>query len=101
MLPITQRYQLPSHEIEVTLSSRAFRILSWLALVSAVLVGVYSCSGYVMVGSFSVSNPENLESYRRAAQVYLVLMGISLTVGIVAAIVLVRGAWGRVRADAT
>jgi hypothetical protein len=82
-------------------SSRAFRIFSWLALVSAVLVGFYSCSGYVMVGSFSVSNPENLESYRRASQVYLVLMGMSLTVGIAAAVVLVRGARGRARADAT
>jgi hypothetical protein len=43
----------------------------------APLIAAYSCSGYVMLGSFSVSNPEHLASYQRAAWVYLALIAAS------------------------
>jgi hypothetical protein len=44
-----------------------------------------------MVGSFTVSNPERLASYRTAAWVYLGLMTTALVTAAGAAVYLVRG----------
>ena len=60
-------------------------------LLAASLASLAFCSsGYAMAGSFTVSNPEELAHWRRVAEVYLGLCGLSL-VGIgVALAVLVR-----------
>lgn len=73
------------------MTRRAARRLAWGTITTAILVAGYSCSGYVMVGSFSVSNPERLAEYRRAAWIYIALMVASLLAVIVASVVLARG----------
>jgi phosphotransferase system glucose/maltose/N-acetylglucosamine-specific IIC component len=62
----------------------------WVTLVGAVFVLAYSFVGYLMVGSFAVSNPERLASYQTGAWVYLGLMTTALVTVIGAAVYLVR-----------
>jgi hypothetical protein len=58
---------------------------------------LFCCSGVIMAGSFSVSNPESLQHWRRLAYIYLGLCGLSLVGITIAGVVL----WRRTRERAT
>jgi membrane protein DedA with SNARE-associated domain len=42
----------------------------WLLLAASLLGAAYSASGYVMAGSFTVSNPERLVHWQRVGTLY-------------------------------
>ena len=59
----------------------------YMLLLGLSLLSLAFCfSGYVMAGSFTVSNPEALAHWQHVAEVYLGLSGLSL-VGIATAVV--------------
>jgi hypothetical protein len=72
--------------------SRRVRLLTWLALVSAILLGAYSCSGYVMLASMSGADPERLASEQRTAWIFLALTGGSLVAAVAMIVILIRQA---------
>ncbi len=68
-----------------------FVLLAILAIAGA----LFSCSGVVMAGMFTVSNPEQLEHWRRVAYSYLGTLGFALLLLIVASGALWRRRRGR------
>lgn len=69
------------------------RWLPWLLAATGLASLVYCFLGYSMVASFSVSNPERMAQWERAAIVYLCLMGVALAVLVAAVAILVRAWW--------
>lgn len=59
-------------------------------LVGALLAAGYSISVYAMAASFSVSNPEHLEYWRRTASVYGASALGCLVLAVVGAVLLIR-----------
>jgi hypothetical protein len=66
------------------------RLLAWLTIAAAVVVSGFSCSGYLMVGSFSVAQPERLASYQQSAWIYIAMRAASAVAALIAALFLAR-----------
>jgi uncharacterized membrane protein YjfL (UPF0719 family) len=73
------------------------RRIAWATIALSILLVLYCYSGIVMVGSFSVSNPERIENYQLAAKIYTGLIACGLLTIVGAGIYLVRS--GAVNAD--
>jgi hypothetical protein len=63
-------------ECRVTESTSRRKLVLWVCLGISVLGCAFCYTGFVMAGSFTGSNPEQIEHWRRVAHVYLVLTGI-------------------------
>jgi cytochrome c biogenesis protein CcdA len=78
--------------------SQRLRQRRWPFVLLAILAiaGVlFSCSGIVMAGMFTVSNPEQLEHWRLVAYIYLGTLGLALLLLVVAGGALWRRRRGR------
>jgi hypothetical protein len=62
----------------------------WAGLGIGLAGGVLSYSGFVMASSFTVSNPERIEHWRRVAHIFLALTGICAVVVVGLAVALYR-----------
>lgn len=52
------------------MSRKNRRWIPWLLLVASLLGAAFSASGYVMMGSFTISNPERLTHWQRVGTIY-------------------------------
>jgi uncharacterized membrane protein YjfL (UPF0719 family) len=73
------------------------RRIAWASIAFSILFVLYCYGGIVMVGSFSVSNPERIENYQLAAKIYTGLIAVGLVTIIGAGVYLVRS--GAAQAD--
>jgi hypothetical protein len=67
------------------------RLLLWVGLGVGLAGGAFSYSGFVMAGSFTVSNPERIEHWKRVAHIYLALTIACGLIVLATAIALYRG----------
>lgn len=66
------------------------RWLPWVILAASVLGALYSAAGYMMAGSFAVSNPEHLEQRRSVASAYGALLIACLVIAATASAYVIR-----------
>ena len=71
-----RRVWTKSHGHSVTPNTSRRTVVLWICLGVALLGGVLCYSGFVMASSFTVSNPERLEHWRKVAYLYLGFTGI-------------------------
>jgi hypothetical protein len=62
----------------------------WITLGFVLLVGVLGYFGFLMASSFTVSNPEQIDHWRRMAYAYLALTGICVLLAVAVGVALFR-----------
>ena len=62
----------------------------WLVLSVSLVVATFGACGYVMVGSFTISNPEHLAHWRSVARIYGFVVIASLILAVATLICLIR-----------
>ena len=76
------------------------RWVAWLLLVVSLLGAAYCAGGYVMMGSFTISNPERLAHWRRVGTLYGVMVIGCLVAAAALSVHLVRTRRGRTSSPA-